>query len=154
LTRKEAIIVLGIVCVLYSIQAPRALAILLRAVPPLSRSEQPMFPDSSLQRVRAKILRSETHDHQIRALARIDLARPIARRLRASPEALRKTFADVLVPGTIEGSMVELLDLPPVQENPETNPARLRSALGHLLRREPETRPFWLNAKESWPPPT
>src|SRR5579864_2632444 len=143
LSRKEVIIVLGMAYIVYSMQAPRALALLLRAVPPLTASERRLFPHSNLQRERAIFLRREAHDRQERVLARIDLCRPIARRLRASPEALRRTFADLLVPGTIEGAMVDLLNLPPDQPDAQTDPVVLRSALGNLLRAEPESRPSW-----------
>jgi hypothetical protein len=154
LTRKEALIVLGLAYMLYSMQVPRALAIVLRGVPPIAASERQIFPDPILQRQRAMFLRKASHERQERVLARIDLARPIARRMRASPEALRRTFANVLVPGKIEGMMVDLLNLPPDQPNAQTDPARLRSALGHLLLTEPEPRPFWLDPKDPWPPPS
>jgi hypothetical protein len=152
LTRKEAIIVLGLVFMMYSMQAPRALALLLRAVPALSPSERAIFPESILQRGRALYLRREHHDWQMRVLGRIDRARPIATKMKASPEALKRTFAKILVPGKMEGMTVDMLNLPPDQPNAQTDPGRLRAALGHLLFAEPETRPYWLDPNDPWPP--
>ncbi|HEV3167098.1 MAG TPA: hypothetical protein VGZ22_24025 [Isosphaeraceae bacterium] len=156
LTRKEAIVVLALASVLYFMQAPRALAILLRSAPPLSKSEQRMFPILSLQRTRAMYFRNQSHDRQVRALARTDLARPIAMRLGASPEALRHTFGHLMVPGTFAGQdtcdMVGLLHLPPQEPKAQPDAARIRAALGHLLSTESEPRPIWLDPKDPWPP--
>jgi hypothetical protein len=143
---------LGLAIMLYSMQAPRAFALLVRAAPALNPMERQLFTESILQHGRAAYLRREHHDWQVRVLARIDRARPIARRMKASPEALKRIFADILVPGTIDGMMVDLLDLPPDQPGAQTDAARLRAALGSMLRAEPEPRPSWLDPKDPWPP--
>ena len=158
LTRRQALLVLGLVVVLCVVEAPRAERELLAAAPPLTVSEGKRFRTPALRRLRAVYFKSEVQSRQIRALARLDEADRVAARLGAGPSALRRVFGRVLVPGIPENQAgtdaFSLLHPPPDDPRAPDDPARLRAALAALLRPEPVPRPPWLARGELWPPET
>jgi hypothetical protein len=156
LTWRQALGVLGLVVLLVQMQAPHVERTLIQGAPAMTASEVRQFPIPELQRLRAIYFKEHERDRQVRALARLDKAEPLIRRLGAGPVALHHVFGRVLVPGVPEYQLssdaFRLLVLPPDDPNSSPDPVRLRAALGDLLRPESEPRPIWLDPGDPWPP--
>jgi hypothetical protein len=74
--------------------------------------------------------------------------------MRIGRKAIRSTFGRLVVPGwpiqVKDLDAIDLLALP--EDDVETDPIRIRAALRPFLFLEPEQRPYWIPAKEPWPP--
>ena len=155
LTRRQVLGVLGFVGSICLLQSPRAERILLQYAPPLSPSEAKFFLIAELQRFRALYFREESLNRQIRALARLEKANPVAARLKLGPKTLRRIYGRVLMPGIPENQLASdifsLLKLPPDDPALPVDVGRVRLALDDLFRAENEPRPPWLSPTEPWP---
>jgi len=155
LTRRGALIVLGLILLLSQMQTPRAERFLLAEAPPMTASEKQKFPIAELQRLRALYFREDHRDRQFRHLARLDAAQRVCARLRIGPGTIRREFGRILMPGISElqgqSDVVSIMAFP--NDAGEMAPAAVRSALGSLLPPEPAPRPAWLSPKDTWPAP-
>jgi hypothetical protein len=155
MTRIEAVVVLGFVGLLCLLQVPRAERNLLRYAPALSESEAKMFPIPELRRLRALYFKEEVLGRQIRALARLTMAKSALARLNAGPETLRRIYGRVLLPGIPEKQLPsDAFSLIKPLDDDRARPselARIHRALDDLIRPEDEPRPEWLKPHDPWP---
>jgi hypothetical protein len=151
---RALLVVAGLAALLLALHVPRALRIFLGSVYPLTASEQKKLPIPTLQRLRAIYIVSETCERQRRALARLDRAEQVARRLGVGRREIRASLGRVLVPDwpdqVVEHDALDLLDLP--DSGRRVDAARVHAAFAPLLALEPERRPDWISPSEPWPP--
>jgi hypothetical protein len=149
LGRRQVSQVLAIVVILCLIHLPRGERRLVRGAPAYLPNEASAFPTPELRLKRALYYRSEFHDRQVRALARLDRVDRILRTVNASPETLRDLLGRVLVPGISEEQLSSdaFSMLAPRSRNAATLDALAarRPELIELLRPEPPAVPFWLD---------
>jgi hypothetical protein len=132
-----------------------------RSVPALLPSETNRFSPLPLQTLRANLVMTTHGEWQRAALRRLDRAEQIARRMGIGRDAIRGAFGHTLVDGSFATKppldLLSIYDSAALLDIPETgrqvDPATVRAALGGLFTEEPEPRPSWLTAGDSWPPP-
>jgi hypothetical protein len=148
MTLAQAAAVLALVLVLCLIQIPRAQQQLIQAAPAFAPDEARLFPSPALLAGRARYFKSEFHDRQLRALARLDLLDELLSDLQASPESLRDVFGPIRIPGISEKQLhcdaFSLLSHRPRNKETLSALAARSPELVELLRPEPESPPPWL----------
>ena len=149
---RQAGLVLALVVVFGLIQVPRGQRRVILDAPPFAPNEETSFPTIGLRLVRAIYFRAESHDRQVRALARLDQVNRILLKLHASPESLRDLLGRVLIPGIPDKQLGTdafsiLAPRPPDPDTLADLPAVLPRLLD-LLEPEPPPRPFWLDPND------
>lgn len=159
-TRGELCVVVGFLAIILAIQMPRVRANLVASVPAMTASERARFPVPTLQRLRARYLRSERASRQRRDLAKLDQAEALARSEGWGRGVIRSAVGGPNGPRISIGMAnapsfdpVALFTLAEASAGPTVPLGLVRSALLPLLTSEPEPRPPWLDRDEPWPTP-
>jgi hypothetical protein len=156
MTRRGALAVAAMVVTTALSQAPRAERQFIAKGPAMTPGEARLFPIPELQRLRALSLAGEHRERQLRALARLDKAESLARRLGVGRGALREAFGRLRIPGLrAHEGLPDALDLLSLPRDDRAAPAdvwRLRATFDDLIRPEPQWRPPWLLPSDPWPP--
>jgi hypothetical protein len=153
LTRRDVLLVSGLIVALALVQAPRAERQLIQGSPAMSEAEARYFPVPELQRLRAVYYLRENRDRQIHALGRLDSVQSLAWRLNVGRTTLRSVFGRPLVPGLTgkQDDAFDLVVLPPDDSSAAPNPDQLHAEFDVLLRPEPDIRPPLPPSGGRWP---
>lgn len=155
ISRLEFTGILGSLLIIILLHQPEIERILIESQPPLIPYEvsNRMFPISNLKRLRAVYIWDERVKWQRRQLARLQQAEQIALGEGWSIDQVSAAVGRVrlpMIPRVYDA--VYLMNLP-LKNGKNTDPDRIRRALGPLLALEAEPVPEWLRGKGvKWPP--
>jgi hypothetical protein len=139
-TRAEALAILTLQAALLVLHQPRVEAYFQNKVPGMTDEEKRAFPIPRLQHLRAVYLADERAKWQHRYWVRLDQAEAICRQRGIGRVAIQRTFGRLEAPEIADVyDATDMLALP--WEGPETNPARIRQAIGALIAPEPDPVP-------------
>jgi hypothetical protein len=145
-SRAQALAILLLLAGLLALHVPRVESIFEARQPPLSPSEAEQFPLASQRRARALYLASDNARRQQLQLRRFERAEAVARSRGIGRDAINGVFEPVLSPSTPRVGDGDLFDLP--RGGTETDPDRIRAAVGNLMGPVPEQPPPWLNDRD------
>jgi hypothetical protein len=149
--RFELLWVLLLMVALVVLNRPRVEAYWASRVPGLTPRERAMLLIPSLQQLRTNGVVYDLGEWHRRHLRKLDAAERIAQRLGIGRSTIHQVFGRVDAPNLPPSyDAAELLDLP--LEGVETDPVRVRKALGDDFEVEPLPRPKWLRPGDIWPP--
>jgi hypothetical protein len=151
-SRLDLLSVLLLTMVLIILNRPRVNLYWAEHVPGLTPMERLRFPVVSLLELRNNAMVYDLAEWHRRHLRSLDSAERLAQRMGIGRSTIREVFGRVDAPNLPPSyDAAELLDLP--EEGTETDPVRVRKALGPYFEYEPMPRPKWLPPSEVWPPP-
>ena len=120
-------------------------------LPPLSPSEQRLFPIPPLVRLRHRMMAENRANWQREHLVRLDKAQELAKHRGIGRDVLIKAFGRMIYPDPPYVYDADLLDLP--EKGRAVDLAIIRREFGPLFENKPEPRPEWMtDRREPWPP--
>lgn len=150
LTIRTAVLLVVFQASLIVLHQPRVDQSIGTYLPPLSASEQRLFPIPPLLRLRHYMLAGNRARWQREHLVRLDKAQKLARQRGIGRDVLIKTFGRMIYPDPPFVYDADLLDLP--ETGRSIDPATLRREFGPLFANRPEPRPEWMDPRDPWPP--